>query len=192
MKITSTKKQLREISNQINTKNQNIPCISTYNSKTFENNAIYYSKLNSEKSKNRNEKINTDIISNTINNGIKSKITNRRNKNHKIEVISNRMKYKNSINASNNNIGKTIELNNIYTFEQNNFRNNVFFHSIIETSKKQLKTKNNRIDIKNIQNQYNYKINYNFQNSNTKTKKEFKKEIFNSNIANKINNLKRK
>ena len=63
MKIT-TKQQLREISNQINTKNQNIPCISTYNSKT------------------------------------------RRNKNQKIEVLSNRMKYKNSINASNKNIGK--------------------------------------------------------------------------------------
>ena len=230
MKITSSKQQLREISNQINTKNQNISCISTYNSKTFENKASYYSKLNSEKSNNRNENINTDIISNTINNGIKSKITNRRNKNQKIEVLSNRMEYKNSIKTSNKNIGKTIELNNSYTFEQNNFRNNIFFHSIIETSKKEkkplilntkktdsiifnpreqnqkndnisyiisnkngkkeLKTNNNRIDIKNIQNQYNYKINYNFQSSITKTKKEFKKEIFNSNVANKSNNLK--
>ena len=224
MEITSTK------SNQINTKNQNIPSISTYNSKTFENKASYYSKLNSEKSNNRNEKINTDIISKTINTGIKSKITNRSNKNQKIEVLSNRMKYKNSISASKKNIDKTIELNNSYTLDQNNFRNNVFFHSIIETSKKEkkpvilntkktdsitfnqrepnqiknnisyiisnensnkkLKTKNNRIDIKNIQNQYNYKINYNFQSSITKTKKEFKKEIFNSNIANKSNNLK--
>ena len=54
MEVTSTKQQLREISNQINTKNQDIPCISTYNSKTFENKASYYSKLNSEKSNNRN------------------------------------------------------------------------------------------------------------------------------------------
>ena len=139
MEINSTKKQLMEISNQINTKNQNIPCISIYNSKTFENKEIYYSKLNSEKSNNRNEKINTDIISNTINTGIKSKITNRSNKNQKIEVLTNRMKYKNSINASNKKIGKTIELNNSYTFDQNNFGNNVFFHSINETNKKEKK-----------------------------------------------------
>ena len=149
MELTSTKKQLGAISKHINTKNQNIPYKSAYNpknqdknynSKTFENNTSYNTKLNTEKSINQHEKIKFDIKSNVINNGIKSEIANRRNKNQNIEILSNRMKYKNSINIPNNNKDKAIELNNSYTNDKNNFRNNVFFHSIIETNKKENKS----------------------------------------------------
>ena len=149
MELTSTKKQLWAISKNINTKNQNIPYTSAYNpknqdknynSKTFENNTSYNTKLNTEKSINQHEKIKFDIKSNVINNGIKSEIDNRRNKNPNIEVLSDRMQYKNSINIPNNNKDKAIELNNSYTQDKNNFRNNVFFHSIIETNKKENKS----------------------------------------------------
>ena len=112
MELISRKKQLVSISKHINTKNKNIPYSSAYNpknqdknynSKTFENNTSYNIKLNTEKSINQHEKIKFDIKSNVINNGMKSKIANRSNKNQNIEVLSDRMKYKNSINISNNN-----------------------------------------------------------------------------------------
>ena len=107
MELISTKERLGSISKHINTKNQNIAFSSAYNpknqdknynSKTFENNTSYNKKLNTQISINQHEKIKFDIKSNIINNGIKSEIDKRRNKNQNIEVLSNRMKYKNSIN----------------------------------------------------------------------------------------------
>ena len=112
MELIFTKEQLGSISKYLNTKNQNIPFSSAYNpknqdknynSKTFENNTSYNKKLNTQISINQHEKIKFDIKSN---NGIKSEIANRRNKNTNIEVLSDRMQYKNSINISNNNKDK--------------------------------------------------------------------------------------
>ena len=146
MELIFTKEQLGSISKYLNTKNQNIPFSSAYNpknqdknynSKTFENNTSYNKKLNTQISINQHEKIKFDIKSN---NGIKSEIANRRNKNTNIEVLSDRMQYKNSINISNNNKDKEKELNNSYPHDKNNFRNNVFFHSIIEINKKENKS----------------------------------------------------